>query len=312
MDRRRFVKDLAALGCLGLAGGLDGPKAPAFNAAGGRKNRNGFDGNLVVFISDLHFDPAGYQPDKLRKVVSEILAMRPLPKNVISLGDNAYLTGQVSEYEGLRPVLQPLMDAGITLTMAMGNHDRREEFARVFPEIAARSVLGDRMVFIVETPRADFIILDSLQQGEDRSTWIGEGAIDEAQAGWLKRTLDSYSKPVFVCAHHGYKENNLKAVLTSAPTCCGYINGHHHRWTKDFIRKNWKETHIVRTLGLPSTGHWGDIGYAVAVLGDSSMKVTLHQSEFFFPEPVPEGRPAPALWKAIAGENRGQVCEFPY
>lgn len=314
MDRRKFVKDLTALGCLGIMGGLEGPQAFAFNR-NGKSRKSGkkvLDEDLVVFLSDLHCNPDGYQPEKIRKMVSEILSMRPLPANVINLGDNAWLMGRVEDYACLKTLLQPLEDAGIVVTDAMGNHDRREEYASVFPEKAAKSLVKDRLVFKVETPKADFIILDSLQQGEDKSTWITPGNIDAAQADWLRKTLASYDKPVFVCAHHDYKENKIKDILIDSKACCGYINGHHHRWIKGFAWKNYRESRVVRVLELPSAGYWGDIGYATAVLGEKSMEVFLHQSDFYFPSPVPEGEAVPELWKTIVRENRGASCEFPY
>jgi len=313
MDRRVFVKDLTALGILGVAGALESPLALGRKASDPiRGKKDGFDENLVVFISDLHCNPDGYHPGIIRGIVSEILAMRPLPRNVINLGDNAYLTGKVEDYECMKSLLQPLWDAGIKVTSAMGNHDRREEFSSVFPEEAAKSLVEGRLVFKVETPRADFIILDSLQQSEDSSTWITPGMIDPAQAEWLKTTLASYTKPVFVCAHHDFKENKIRDILIDSKACCGYINGHHHRWIKGFAWKNYKESRVVRVLELPSAAHWGDIGYATAQLGEKSMKVFLHQSDFFFPTPAPEGEAVPELWKIIVEENRGAFCEFPY
>ncbi|MBO7511091.1 MAG: hypothetical protein J6T35_07895, partial [Bacteroidales bacterium] len=57
-----------------------------------------FDENLVILISDLHINPEGYQPERCERIIHEILAMRPLPRNVLALGDIAYLCGKVEEY----------------------------------------------------------------------------------------------------------------------------------------------------------------------------------------------------------------------
>ena len=161
MKRREFLGGLAAIGCQGLAlkAGAALPSS-AKNILGmgtdmadevNRKAR--FDENAVVIISDTHVNPGGYQPGKFQRVVDDILKMRPLPQNVIALGDMAYLTGKISEYELLREHIRPLEDAGITLTMGMGNHDRRENFAKVFPSYAAKSKMKQFMTFVVETPR---------------------------------------------------------------------------------------------------------------------------------------------------------------
>ena len=89
MDRRTFLGSITALGMQGMLGGL---KAPNISNMGIEKTKKGkFDENLVVFISDLHTNPGGYQPDRLRRTIADILKMKPLPLNVIALGDLAYL-----------------------------------------------------------------------------------------------------------------------------------------------------------------------------------------------------------------------------
>ena len=313
MNRRIFLKSLAVTGFVGAIGTIDGsPLSKLAAAAGKTGGRKGIDENLVVFISDLHTNPDGYQPDKLRKVVSQILALRPLPANVIALGDLAYLTGKPKEYAALKPILQPLEDAGMTLTLAMGNHDRRETFAEVFPTHASKSLLKDRLVYKVVTPKADFIILDSLRQGEDASTWITDGAIDANQAEWLKQTLAGYrDKSVFVCSHHPINETKVDKIITACPCCAGYIYGHNHRWMKTWVKNSYSSRNMVRTLCLPSTGHWGDIGFVTMRLEKTTATASLHQNEFFFPKPLAPGEKAPAEYAMIMEENKGAVCSFP-
>lgn len=238
--------------------------------------------------------------------------MKPLPRNVIALGDLAYLTGQPSEYEGLKSIITPIEDAGITLTLAMGNHDRREEFRQVFPTNAAMSVMKDRYVYVVKTPKADIIVLDSLQQGADNKTWITPGALDDGQKEWLKNTLASYTKPVFVSSHHPIHEVGISGILLDSPTCCGYIHGHDHRWRLDWFKKSYSDTRMVRTLCLPSTGHWGDIGYTCFRLYDDKAVASLHEKEFFFPEPAKTPSEAPAQWQMIVDDQDGNTCTFSY
>ncbi len=163
MDRRTFLGSITALGMQGMLGGL---KAPNISNMGIEKAKKGkFDENLVVFISDLHTNPGGYQPNRLRRTIADILKMKPLPLNVIALGDLAYLLGKPEEYALLKEIITPMETAGIHFTMAMGNHDRRDNFAAAFPKHAAASLLPDRFVYIVEPPYADIIVLDSLSDG---------------------------------------------------------------------------------------------------------------------------------------------------
>ena len=130
MDRRHFLESMAVLGAAATAmpATLTSCAAPA-----AKKWKGKFDENLVCIISDLHTCPGSYQPDKLRRTVADILAMNPRPRNLISLGDNAYLTGKDEEYALLKEILAPLEGSGIVFTMAHGNHDRRENFVKFFP-----------------------------------------------------------------------------------------------------------------------------------------------------------------------------------
>ena len=318
MDRRKFIGSLAILGTqaaimdaatIGHLGDLSADKSPR------RKKTGRFDDNLVCIISDLHCNPDAYQEAKLRRTITEILAMNPLPRNVIALGDLAYLQGKVPEYLRLKEIVAPLEASGIKLTMAMGNHDRRKSFASVFPEKAAESRMTDRLVFVVETPRADIILLDSLQESSpDPDQGIVAGALNDEEKEWLQDTLVSYTeKPVFVTAHHALNETGISAMLVDSKTCCGYIHGHLHYWQPGWFRKNYRpENRIIRSLCVPSTGHWGDIGYTLLRLEEDHAVASLHQYEFFFPSPLEEGKEKPALWSMIEEEHKKAVCRFSY
>ena len=170
MDRRHFLENLAALGALGIS--MEAAGAERFGSALDamacrRKKAAGearFDENLVCIISDLHVHPDWHQERYLAEIVGQILALNPRPRYVLCLGDIAYLTGKPEEYAAARRYLDRLEAAGMQLTLTMGNHDRRDAFAEAFPDHAAASRLPDRYVYTVETPLADFILLDSLQE----------------------------------------------------------------------------------------------------------------------------------------------------
>ena len=168
MDRRHFIGSVAALGVQGAMLQLDtqaGTPTPSPRVKRRRPSFDGFDDTLVAFISDMHISPDEYEPERLQRVVDDILRQRPLPRHVVGLGDVANLYGERRDYECARRILQPLWEAGIDVTLGLGNHDRRENFASVFPEQMARSAVEGRMACVVETPKADFVLLDSLQQG---------------------------------------------------------------------------------------------------------------------------------------------------
>ena len=310
MDRRKFLESMALLGAASTMplsfdklGAM--PRTQAWNGT--------FDENLVCIISDLHTCPGSYQPDKLRRTIADILAMNPRPRNLISLGDNAYLTGKDEEYALLKEILAPLEGSGIVFTMAHGNHDRRENFVKFFPEQVRASVMENRLVQVVETPRADLIVLDTLDEPEDTTTWITPGAIDDDQKAWLEWKLNSETdKPFFVMSHHPLDEVKISSILVNSPTCCGYIHGHDHVWRPDWIKKSYGDRRIVRTLCVPSTGHWGDLGYTLLNLQEDRGVATLHEYEYFFPSPAKPDEPKPAAWAAIEEDHKGATCTFIY
>ena len=316
MDRRKFLGSLALLGLQGVVLDAAGPSAlKGLNTELSRKRKRkvGFDENLVVIISDLHVNPDGYQPARLERTIADILALRPRPRNVIALGDLAYLTGKPTEYARLKEILAPLEGSGIRLTMAMGNHDRRANFAEAFPEYAAASRMKDRFVFVVETPRADIILLDSLQESEDPTTWITPGALPDNEKEWLKETLATYTdKPVLVTSHHPINEVGINDILLASPTCCGYIHGHNHVWKDGWVKKNYSARDLIRTLCVPSTGHWGDIGYTMLHLEEDHAEASLCEYEFFFPVPLKEGEAKPAQWTMIEEERKNASVCFAY
>ena len=323
MDRRKFLESVAVLGALGVAEEVSGAERAGRRVEAAvrqvlkkkkAKEPAGPDENLVCIISDLHVRIGRYQEAQLVRTVDDILALNPLPKYVLCLGDIAFLTGKVEEYAAAKVQLDRLAAAGMQVTLTMGNHDRRANFAEVFPEAAAQSLLQDRFVYKVETPRADFILLDSLQEGNDTKTWITPGALNEEQVQWLTAELSGRtgSKPLFVMAHHPLEEIKIEKLLMGCPSCIGFIYGHKHNWDPGWKHLNFKDRTMMRILCVPSTGHWGDIGFTLLHLEEDRAVATLYEREFFFPKPAPEGEPKPAVWTEIENENRDACCIFPY
>ncbi|MBO4595258.1 MAG: metallophosphoesterase [Bacteroidales bacterium] len=315
MDRRKFLENIAVIGAGSLL--LPATAQAAGKKQGRKKSRKGgpqgFDENLVCIVSDTHIKPGSYQADYFENTVKDILALNPLPANVICLGDIAYHTGKPEEYELAKKLFAPLEKAGMKLTFAMGNHDRRQNFAEYFPDYAAKSELPHRLVFTVETPRADFIILDSLQESEDPGKWITEGATDEEQKEWLREKVARHGdKPFFVMAHHDIKETGVTKIIMANTACRGYIHGHRHKWFTDWARANYRDRNLIRCLCVPSTGHWGDIGFTLIELGRDRAVASNQYREFFFPYPLKPGERRPEMWEVLEEEHRDAKCIFPY
>ena len=259
MNRRDFLQTtaFAALSAV-FAGSARDPFAALALAA---EEPAPLDPNLVAIFSDIHVrEPeSSQQSSRFIKSVAQILATNPRPATLLIYGDVAYDAGKPEDYKIFRRMVEPLEKAGIRWEVAMGNHDRLENYRAVFPERFEKApILENRHINIVETPRADFILLDSYLKGEVR------GEIDPAQREWLGETLKEYvDKPVFVGCHHPLSETLLTETLLACPKFSGYLFGHWHWWTIA-TREN------VPTVCFPSIGHWGDMGFVTLNLTEKN------------------------------------------
>lgn len=273
-----------------------------FFAAAGFAENIPLDENLVALFADTHVTTDKQQPHQragLSQCIKDVLACNPRPANVLILGDLSFNRGETNDYVLLKELIKPLEDAGVHWYSCPGNHDRREPFLSVFPDRKETTppVTG-RLVTVVKTPHADFILLDSCQEGP-----VG-GALDDTQLTWLQETLSHYSKPVFIGAHHPIAETGVAGLMASNALCAAYIFGHAHAWTQSL-------TNGVQTLCLPSTGHWGDIGYVMVQLGENDAVFTLHQRDYYTPRPAAKPEDVKPEWKKRAQKNDRNQCRIP-
>lgn len=298
--------------------------AAAFAGGGCRSMFTGakrdYDDSLTVLISDPHVGGTSYcqkyQADRLRKVVGEILAMDPLPRRVLCFGDLAWTAGWRLDYQFSKPILQPLIDAGIDFRVTMGNHDRRSHFLESWPEYAKSSPVPGKIVSVVPLADADFVMLDTLKGSDDRGEReMGpvEGVLDGDQLDWLEDWMKKAKRPFFLGAHH-FDDLNVpgKFILTrmteASPYAVAWVNGHSHAWISRARVASWSQRRVLQVLTLPSTGHWGDIGYVTLRTSPSGACAQLHQDDFFFS--TPDSRPA--FWKQRIADNDGLKAHFVF
>ena len=280
------------------------------------------DPTLTVLFSDVHVNGVKgrdtYQQGKFARVVADILKMDPLPARAICFGDLAYLFGRKEDYLESAKGIKLLTDAGIQVTLGMGNHDRRSTFLEVHPRYAQTTKVPGRIVSVVDAGPVDFIMLDGLMGADDRALddmGPGTALIDPAQLDWLKAELPNWKKPVFVCSHWPINQVNAGNVkfakfLAQCPAVAGYLHGHDHRWYKTYPIFDWSRNTSLRTLCLPSTGHWGDIGFVTFRTSGDLAVAALHQYEYYFPRPEPKQPSDRRLWDIITAENQKQTCTF--
>jgi len=255
------------------------------------------DPSHLVLLSDTHCAPGlKHQLDFMRKSISEIVAMNPRPAHVLIFGDFAFLYGKIEDYKLLKELVAPLDAAGIPWTTCMGNHDRRENFAEIFPEHAEKSLMKDRLVFRVETENVDFLMIDSLIEPPETTRWITPGEVLDEQRDFLNETLKASTKPVIVGAHHDLREIKIADILKANDCVAGFINGHHHYWAT-------YEDGGVNALTLPSNGHWGDIGFVNAKLSPKQAEFKLFMRDFLIGNKGPDYEPNPDRFKNIAAKQ---------
>ena len=274
------------------------------------------DPNLAAFLADIHCHGhtkgwVQHQHAILRRYVAEILALRPRPAHVVIFGDFSASCGWIEDFRLAREILTPLMDAGMTLTCGMGNHDKRRNFLAVFPEYADRLLVKDRIVSKVAFPHCDFIMLDSLREKDGDGGNFVDGKVDGEQRAWLRGELAAAKRPLFLGAHHCAKEAGIRKEVVGAPTVCGYIFGHEHIWADNYLHDGtYGNSQTVQTATLPSGGFYGDIGYALFRTFEDRAELTLKQDDFFFNRDW--AKPRPKAWQARVAAHRDAKIVFWY
>lgn len=101
----------------------------------------------------------------LQQVVREITTLSTKPSGVLLNGDCAYSRGLPEDYANLAACVAPLDQAGLTLHVTMGNHDdRRPLYAALKTQEPERPMVDSKHVTVIETPHANWFLLDSLTQ----------------------------------------------------------------------------------------------------------------------------------------------------
>ena len=232
ISRREFLKRTLAASC-GLAVG------PGLLAAARRT-----DANSWALLADIHI--AGdvtkmargiNMAEHLKRVSAELLELPSRPAGVFVVGDCAFNSGENADYRTLMGLLDPMRAGRLTIHLALGNHDQRENFWAALAETkAARRPIPDRHVALLRSPNVNWFILDSLEK-----TLQTPGLIGRAQFDWLASSLDANrKKPAVVLIHHnpgteanigGLKDTAaLYEIIRPRKQVKAYIYGHTHKW----------------------------------------------------------------------------------
>jgi hypothetical protein len=231
VSRRRFLQTSIAAGAAGtLTSRLCAQQTPR-------------DANRFALLSDPHIAADRKQvargtvmADNLAAVGRELTALQTAPSAVLVNGDCAYLTGQSADYATLVELLEPIRQHGLPIHLAMGNHDHRQRFWEAIPRRDEAPALEQKHLTLLSTPRANWIVLDSLDE-----TNKTPGVLGQEQLAWLAKTLDQQAdKPAIVMLHHNPDERPkpgglvetaaLFDVLLPRRQVKMLVFGHTHNW----------------------------------------------------------------------------------
>jgi 3',5'-cyclic AMP phosphodiesterase CpdA len=275
ISRRRFLQGAAVAGA-GLA------LTPDLLAA-----TKQVDDNAWALLSDTHLAAnrsllfRGINMVEHFKVVSnELLGLTKRPAGIMVTGDCAYNQGESGDYTLLSELLDPIRQSQMPVHLALGNHDHREHFWAAFQDQRSdqRPVI-DRQVALLQTPRVNWFILDSLDK-----TLSTPGLLGHEQLDWLAKSLDEYQqKPAIVIVHHnpglnggnmGLKDTlSFLEIIRPRTQVKAYIYGHTHHWQ---VEQDPSGIHFVNLPPVAYVFHDGDpSGWVQATMKIDGMRLEL-------------------------------------
>jgi len=271
IDRRSFIKtSLAALGAIVT---LDAASA----SAGGEKSVARW-----ALLSDTHI-PAdvennyrGFYPYRnLQKVAKDIASASP--DAAVITGDLARLEGKTADYANLKKLLNPVAEK-LPVFMALGNHDDRRNFDKVFIEHPGRKQhIRGKHVVVVEKGPVRLIVLDSLLYANKTP-----GLLGKAQRQWLANYLkECDERPTMLCFHHTLGDGDgdlldvprLFDLVKPIRKVKAILYGHSHAY-------GFSRIEDIHLINLPAVGYnfsnAQPVGWVEAELAATGGKFTLH------------------------------------
>lgn len=273
MNRRNFIKASLAAAAILVTLGANGCFAPVE----GEKRQTRW-----AFLADTHIPEdvndnyrAFYPYQNLQNVVPQIIS--DAPDGVVIAGDLARLTGRLGDYANLKELLSPVAER-TPVFMALGNHDNRENFAKVFDKTPGeKHRIKGKHVAVVNKAPVRLIILDSLLY-----TNKVPGLLGKAQRQWLEDYLKNCDDtPTILCFHHTLGDGDgdlldvprLLSIVKPIRKVKAIVYGHSHAY-------GFSEFDGIHLINLPATGYnFSDtepVGWVEAHLTAKGGDFTLH------------------------------------
>jgi 3',5'-cyclic AMP phosphodiesterase CpdA len=241
--------------------------------------------------------------ENLSHVCNAVLTSSTRYAGMLVTGDLAFDDGQDVDYATFLALVEQVRKREMPVHLLLGNHDHRQRFWQAIckteepfkegsTETQGRQAIVGRHLALVEAERANFLLLDSLDETDK-----APGKLGSAQLRWLQDTLDSHrDKPAVVLVHHfpnpagarpganlgGISDSDaMFEVLSPRKQVKCLIFGHSHRW--GISRRD--EIHLVN---LPPVGYVFDAkapnGWVELRLKDSGAELQLFALDAKHPE----------------------------
>lgn len=218
--------------------------------------------------------------DHFNMVTQEIIGLPQRPAGAFVVGDCALSSGEPGDYAQLTGLLDPLRADGLTLNLALGNHDQREHFwAAIESQKAAKRSVADKQVALIKSRQVNWFMLDSLEK-----TLQTPGFLGEEQLNWLTKALDANRKtPAVILVHHNPGEDNkigglkdtdaLLEIIRPRKQVKAWVYGHTHNWK---VRQDESGVHLVNLPPVAYIFREGDpSGWIHATTRRDGMKLEL-------------------------------------
>jgi 3',5'-cyclic AMP phosphodiesterase CpdA len=248
MNRRNFIQvGLAAFGSLVAINSGCSPDLM----------RNEEKETRLALLADTHIPEdsennyRGFYPYRnLQKVVPDIISTSP--DGVLVAGDLARLTGELGDYANLRKLFDPVAEK-TPVYMALGNHDNRENFLKIFDKTAGdKPDLKGKHVVVVKKASVRLIVLDSL-------LYVNKvpGLLGKAQRQWLENYLQECDgTPTILCFHHTLGDDDgdlldvprLFRISRPIRKVKAILYGHSHEY-------GFSEFEGIHLINLPALGY---------------------------------------------------------
>lgn len=249
--------------------------------------------NRLAILSDTHIDRRperevrdANMTDNMIMAVREATGLEPSAAAMLVCGDCVIRPANGMDYAQLGKIIEPVHAANLPIHLMMGNHDNRDMALNAFTKQQADPPrVEGKLVHVLQTPRATWILLDSLH---DLNTTPGK--LGETQLAWLAQFLDQLADEqgddtnVIIACHHNppfdeegktlalLDSDALLEVLVPRPIVKAMLFGHTHRYYKE-------ERDGLHLCGLPAVAYVFNakepIGWTVADVMDNALSLQL-------------------------------------